>query len=245
MSHHRTKAETKQQKIDEKMERASAALEATRYFECERLCAEALRSAHSLHDFDRMARILLPLEEARRQKRLAALDADRFEVLKSISPDLKLKPGCYMLEPPDCVGVDGRAMREMANAQEVPALIVVREPLTKAGLWPLVSVGPVTVRVRTKPSKGLTPEWFADALEALGDVSLEAVDWTAPAEIVVGELAQRLETTPDHDLMHQRLGDACRAALKDLLDTGGKRRGRKAKPPIDPADELDASESRN
>lgn len=244
MTPHKTKAETKQQKIDEKMERASAALEATRYFECERLCAEALRSAHSLHDFDRMARILMPLEESRRQKRLAALDADRIELLKSISPDLKLKPGCYMLEPPNCVGVDGRALREMANAQEVPALIVVREPLTQAGLWPLVAVGPVTVRVRTKPSKGLTPEWFADALEALGEVSLEAVDWTAPAEIVVGELAQRLETTPEHDLMHQRLADACRAALRDQLESGGKRKGRKAKPPADPADELDAPNAR-
>ncbi|MBL0920633.1 MAG: hypothetical protein IBJ10_00735 [Phycisphaerales bacterium] len=236
MSAPKTKAETKQQKIDEKMERASEALEATRYFECERLCIEALRSAHSLHDFDRMARILMPLEESRRQKRLAALDADRVEVLKALSPELKLRPGCYMLEPPDCVGVDGRALREMANAQEVPVLVVVREPLTRAGLWPLVAVGPVTVRVRTRPSKGLTPEWFADALEALGDVSLEAVDWTAPSDITVGELVDRLETCPEHDLLHQRLADACRAALKELLEAGSKRRTRKAKPPIDPED---------
>lgn len=239
MTAQKTKAETKQQKIDEKMERASAALEATRYFECERLCVEALRAAHSLHDFDRMARILMPLEETRRQKRLAALDAGRLETLQRLSPDLKIKPGCYMLEPPDCVGVDGRALRDMANAQEVPILVVVREPLTRGGLWPLVAVGPVTIRVKTKPSKGLTPEWFADALEALGDVSLEAVDWTAPADITVADLANRLETTPEHDLMHQRLADTCRAALKDLLDSGGKRRGRKAKPPLDPADEAE------
>jgi hypothetical protein len=233
----KTRAETKQQKIDEKMERASAALEATRYFECERLCMEALRSAHSLHDFERMARIVLPLEEARRQKRLAALDAERVQVITSISPEMKIRAGCYLLEPPQCVGVDGRALRELANSQETPTLIVVREPLTRAGLWPLVAVGPITVRVKTKPSKKLTPEWFADALEALGDVALESVDWTTPPDILVGELVDRLEATPDHDELHQRLGEAARAALQDQLDSGGRRRARKAKPPMDPLDE--------
>ncbi len=245
MSASKTKAETKQQKIDEKMERASAALEAMRYFECERLCMESLRSAHSLHDFERMARIVLPLEEARRQKRLAALDADRVEVIKSLAPEMKITPGCYMLEPPHCVGVDGRALRETANAREIPVMVVVREPLTQAGLWPLVSVGPTTVRVKTKPSKKLTPEWFADALEALGDVSLESVDWTAPADILVGELVARLETTPDHDEMHQKLGDACRDAMREAIEHGGRRRTRKAKPPEDPLDAEGAEDDGN
>jgi hypothetical protein len=56
----------------------------------------------------------------------------------------------YLLSPPR-VGVDGRLMRETALRQEVPIVIIVREPTTKAGLWPIVAVGPVTVRARLAP----------------------------------------------------------------------------------------------
>src|SRR5689334_10244420 len=64
-----------QTQIDRMMERASTALEAMRYFEAERLASTALRRAHAAADFERMARILLPLQEARRQKRQLAVDS--------------------------------------------------------------------------------------------------------------------------------------------------------------------------
>jgi hypothetical protein len=56
----------------------------------------------------------------------------------------------YLLSPPR-VGVDGRVLREAATQKQVPVVIVVREPATKAGLWPVVAVGPVTVRARVAP----------------------------------------------------------------------------------------------
>ncbi|MBL8763435.1 MAG: hypothetical protein JNM07_04115 [Phycisphaerae bacterium] len=134
--------------IDALMERASNELVGRRYAEAEELALEALRMAHADSDFERMARILLPLQEARRQLRDLAFDSG---AVRSVNGELPLqedlRTGCYLIEPPR-VGVDGRVLRERAARARVPVIVVVREPVTRDGLWPLVAVGPATVRVK-------------------------------------------------------------------------------------------------
>lgn len=139
-------------RIDALMEQASAALVKRHYFECEQLAAGALRKAHALQDYDRMARILMPLQESRRMKRDMAFDAHKaFMVTDEIPTGKRLVAGCYLVAPPR-VGVDGRALREHADQNEVPVIVLVREPTTRDGLWPIVSVGPVTVRTKVMPA---------------------------------------------------------------------------------------------
>lgn len=138
-------------RIDELMETASTALVARRYFDSERAAAEALALAFGHHDYERMARIVMPLLEARRQKRDAALDSGRVFVIREALPEAaRMSPGCYLLVPPR-VGLDGRLLRDQANAAGVPALVLVREPTTRTGHWPMVALGPVTVRARVTP----------------------------------------------------------------------------------------------
>src|SRR5690606_17570305 len=60
--------------LDDIMERASRSLAAMDYLTCERLCVEALAAARRAQDWSYYARILLPLQEARRQRRLIAAD---------------------------------------------------------------------------------------------------------------------------------------------------------------------------
>lgn len=134
------------------MEQASVALTEGKYFETEELCIEALRRARGIADFDRIARISLPLQEARRQKRDLAYDAAVekgavFRVDGEPPAGKALVPGCYLVEPPR-VGVDGRVLRENADAKRTPIIVVVREPQSRDGLWPIVAVGPVTVRTK-------------------------------------------------------------------------------------------------
>jgi hypothetical protein len=137
--------------IDQAMESASVSLVAGRYFECERLCVEALDAAHRSHDYERMSRILLPLQEARRQKRDLARDAGTVTVIDSVLPAPgELKPGFYFVRPPR-VGLDGRLLREIGDKAEVPIVVVVREPTTRTGLCPVVALGPVTLRTRVPP----------------------------------------------------------------------------------------------
>lgn len=223
------------------MEQASQALVARDYFETERLAASALRKAHALSDYDRMARILMPLQEARRQKRDLAFDAGKVALINSVLPEGRdLHAGCYLVAPPR-VGVDGRTLREMADQKKVATIVIVREPTSRDGLWPLVAVGPVTLRAKVpppdptpppppaKPAKktakaggaaGATPgqdlpprEWFIEACEALGDAAIEAVAETLPAATRVDHLMERLEALPDHEKLHQRLAEAARQAL--------------------------------
>lgn len=144
-----------QSRIDTLMERASVALVARRYFETEELCVEALRRARGIADFDRIARIALPLQEARRQKRDLAFDAavtlgSVFRIDGELPAGRAIVPGCYLVEPPR-VGVDGRILREAADARQTPVIVVVREPQSRDGLWPIVAVGPVTVRTKVAP----------------------------------------------------------------------------------------------
>lgn len=231
-------------KIDELMDRASKALVATHYFECEDVSLVALRQAHAIRDFDRMARILMPLQEARRQKRLMAADAGA--VTEVLRPDalIDLQPGSYLLKAPGCVGMDGRLLRDLANRERIPVNIVVHEPLTMTKEWPIVAVGPVTVRVRVPPAAApepaptlpkktrgkarpggpepdaapalnlLTPEWFLRTLDLLG---LGAMRFAAAptATARVDQLMQCLETVPEHELLHQTLADTCRDAMKE------------------------------
>ncbi len=170
------------------MERASRALERTRYFEAESACKDALRKAYAASDFERIARIVLPLQEARRQKRQLAVDSGRRIVISEMrSLGDEIQPGCYLFQPP-LIGADTRNFRETADGQGVPVLALCREPMTKDGKWPVVAVGQVTLRTRVDPpmplarvEKSVTKDgydgfeppsaaWFEAAAEAIGDV---------------------------------------------------------------------------
>lgn len=248
-------------KIDALMEQAGAALIKRRYFECERCAAAALRKAHAIGDHERMARILLPLQESRRLKRELAADTGKvFVICEGELPQSgQIKSGCYLVAPPR-VGVDGRAIREMADEAEIPVIVVVREPTTRDGLCPVVSIGPVTIRAKVpqpapaaparktskksakpevRPAGATAPqapgvEWFLATNEALGDAAIALVPPNLPAANRVDLLLDRLEALPDHEKLHQRLMEACRDALREPP--------RKRRPMLDEFGDLDQDE---
>lgn len=133
------------------MEQASQHLIHRRYFEAEQACVEAMRRAQAVRDYDRLARIVLPLQEARRQKRDLAVDSGNVFMIAGDMPDPDhLAAGCYLIAPPR-VGVDGRLLREAADRRRIPVIVTVREPTTRDGLWPIVAVGPTTLRTKVPP----------------------------------------------------------------------------------------------
>lgn len=214
-------------RIDETMERASEALARTEYFEAESLCLRALYMAHRAEDFERMARICLPLQEARRQKRLMAIDAGRvFVVSRPEDVPRGLVAGRYLVQPP-MIGADARTLRELADRHRVPALVLCREPTTKAGLWPMVAVGPQTIRAKVlPPSDTGAPHaaWFEMAAEALGDAAIARLKPDDPPQWRIDDLLEFLDAHPDHEKLHQRLEEACRAAVGAPEPTGRRRR---------------------
>jgi hypothetical protein len=206
------------------MERASQALIDMDYFTCERLALQALEKSRAKHDYERIARILMPLQEARRQKRLAAIDSGHL-LQTSKGEDLAEvpTPGCYVLEPL-LVGADGRNLRERADEAGVPIFVVVREPVTATGQWPIVMIGPITVRTRVAPPKDDTAniQWMLTASEALGDEAISNVKDTLDPGPLAEALLDRLGTCPEHEKLHQACAEACKAAAKAKAEASSK-----------------------
>lgn len=210
--------------IDELMERASLALEATDYFEAERLSLQAIDHALRLFDFGRIARICLPLQESRRQRRHLAMDAGRvFIVRDRIPKPAQLEAGCYLIEPP-LLGIDARTLRLSGERRKVPMIVVAREPLCKSGprvgKWPIVGVGTgpkftTSVRIYVDPPATTpAPDWFLATNELLGDEAiLKAVK--APAAWRVEDLIHYLDAHPDHEKLHQALAAAATSAANE------------------------------
>lgn len=205
------------QQIDDLMEEASQALAATRYFEAERLAVEALGRARSAQDFPRLARILLPLQEARRQRYQQALDVDREVVIidEPFDEEHVVEPGLYLIQPP-MVGADARRLRMLAQQQEVPIAVICREPTTLLGMCPIVTIAPgTTVRMKVDlPDDEEAPDhaWFAETMEELGDFAVDAVDAGLAPIKRLDLLLGRLEAIPEHERLHQATAEVCQEA---------------------------------
>lgn len=231
-------------RIDSLMERASQALVRTDYAACEKNAREALRIAHAARDYERMTRIVLPLLEARRQKRQKAQDAKRITSINSMAEleGKELKPGCYLLNPPGCVGVDGRALRARADEEGVPVIVIVHEPITRTKEWPIVALGPTTIRARVEPAKAKpTVDWFLNAIDALGDAALASVDAASPPQRV-DQLMACLETIGDHEGLHRALADECHDAMHWTPPPRSAKRAAAKQQPQTDADEPEADE---
>lgn len=216
------------------MERASAALARTEYFEAEVLCLKAMKSALRTRDFDRMARICMPLQEARRQLRHMATDTGRVTLVTApLRASETYEPGCYLVAPP-MVGIDARQVRELLTRKKVPALVLCREPTTSAGQWPVVAVAhsdaapfPPVVRVRINaPASGHADvAWLLAAQEALGDAAIAKVNPRWPADHRVEDLLEWLDAVPDHEKLSQALRATCAEALSAPATIKPRRRG--------------------
>lgn len=226
--------------IDKLMEEASEALLALEYFAALKLCRRALERARTADDFERMARIVLPLQEARRQIRQLACDAGpRRLVTQRLKPS-EMQPGLYLCQVP-MIAAEARDVRELAESKSIPAMVLCREPMTRGGKWPIAAVtkgglvDTVTIRVQVTPPAGVrathdqpgatitrddntavpNATWFEAAAEVLGDAAIARVKPDLPASWRVDELMLYLEAIPDHEKLHQRLAEACRDAARE------------------------------
>lgn len=197
------------------MDDASAALAETKYCDAERIANEALHAAFEIEDFERMARICMPLLEARRQKRLLAIDSGNFVRLSDVeSIPTEPKPGCYLFEPM-LVAADARNYRELADQEGVPVFVLALEPVTQLGDWPVAMIGPVTLRTKVDPPQTDDPDvtWMQAASEQLGDDVLLSVDQDDAPASRIQDLLEIVSTLRDHERVHQALASACKDAM--------------------------------
>lgn len=208
--------------IDALMEQAEAAMARTQWFEAERIAEKAMRLARQGADFERMARIVLPLQEARRQRYQLALDVGTITIIDaSVTEETTVEEGCYLVRPPQ-VGADARRLRLAALQQEIPVAVVCREPLTMLKLCPVVAIGPgVTVRTKVDPpddADAPTLDWFVNAMEELGDAAVDELDPQMATLKRLDALLGRVEAIPDHEGLHHALAETCRIAAREAAE---------------------------
>lgn len=225
------------------MERASQALSHLDYLTCEAYCLEALQRARAHEDWDYYARILLPLQEARRQRRMIAADGViRLGTARLEQPVEdwlgQLKTGCIVVSHPH-KAEHARTLADEAQRQRRHVEVLFAANPIDDDTWTLRSyAGPEVTALVPAPPKpwrdlwlapGERPraddeddeqitdavtepsDWFIRATEALGDAAIDKV--TAPEGSLdrIEQLEAMLQVVTDHELLHQRLGDAARA----------------------------------
>lgn len=216
------------------MERASQALVAMDYLTCESLCVEALAEARRAQQWDTYARILMPLQESRRQRRMIAAEGAVRLGTGGLSGDASSWLGghtaaCIVVTHPHHAA-SARALHDAARRDRLHVEVLYADNTTDADTWRLTSfAGPAVVcEVAAPPADwrdkwiGHTAsdrvkqpaDWFIDATEALGDAALEQVATLTGSVERIDELEARLAAADDHEILHQRLAEAARAAAQ-------------------------------
>ena len=216
----RMNASPRHEKVDEIMERAEAALRRSQWFEAERLAHRAVELARAQEDFALLARVALPLQEARRQRVQEAVGTKKLFVLDAdITEEMPIKVGCYLVQPP-AVGADARRLRLAALRREIPVAVICREPRSRLGQCPVVAIGQMTVRARIDPPKDWDKpdlKWFLGAMEELGDAAIQMLDTGMELDRQVDFLMAALDAVPDHEKLHQALAAVCKEAAKGFV----------------------------
>ncbi len=214
------------------MHEASAKLVDMDYLGCEALCLEALAAARGARDWSLYARVVMPLQEARRQRRMIAADAA--VQLGSAEGDEpageSVGAGCVVLTRPRSAD-DAQALLQTARNTGEHLEVLWADNDADAARWTLrsfegpavcceVDAPPATLRNRPRQpddalGTGVTPRhWFVSASEALGDAALAAVDAPPGTEARVDQLEAYITACGDHELLHQALADAAGALVK-------------------------------
>ena len=196
---------------------AERAMKEARWFDAERDALAALDSAIQSGNHELAADATLPLQEARRQRMLMAIDASNGtpNVLDQVETELEsVDPGVHLLVP-HAVAADARRMRIVGLQTGVPVLAVCREPLTSAGQVPIVAIGEVTIRAYVDPPEdpdAHSMEWTLAAMESLGDTAIERALESTKSSDRITALRNALDSIPEHEKLHQALADALRSA---------------------------------
>lgn len=210
--------------LDDALLNAKSSLKSGDPFRAAELALKALRDARSKRSFEAMAAVLPVLRDARSAIRDAAINAKKIYRIDTWAETDTPEPGLWLVEPP-AVGADGRALRDHATRERIPALVVIREPETRDGRWPVVMIGPATTRAKVAPPPNdkPSPGWMLSALDALAQSAIESVDGSAP-ETRVNQLLDRLETIPEAEAIYNELARACLEAAAAHADAESRRR---------------------
>jgi len=194
--------------IEELVRKATEAIESQSWFDAESTAMKAMSSCRARSDWHSMINLAEILRDARRGRRGSSLVKGAVRILdEDIPEDMEFSSGRYLIQPPR-VGADARRVRLQCLEDEIPVLVLCREPTTSTGLIPIVAIAPGTDQ--RKPTAG----WFQSSLDALAQAALDRIDPEQEVERRIDAILGCLDAVPDSDDLHDLLGSACKEALE-------------------------------
>ena len=188
--------------LDRIMLEASESLVRMDYLSCERLCLEALRLARDAGDWSYYCRILMPLQESRRQRRMIASEGTiRLGTGALRGPAAawleQFKSGCVVVTKP-FAPQDASQLLEAARAARRHVEVLYCDNDVDATWWTLRSfTGPQVQRPVEAPPAAWVEKWLAPmghGETTAGDTSdtgsgQTAADWFIAATELLGDSA--------------------------------------------------------
>jgi len=219
--------------LDEIMQRATLAIENMDYLSCEADCLMALGAARAADDWAYYGRVLMPLQEARRQRRMIAAEgtirlgtSDLDGPITALSD--RIASGCIVVTHPFTAS-DVLQLQQKVRADRRHIEVLYADNAAAANRWTLRGfAGPDVHCLIDAPAKAWIDRWFSptdievappprpsgwfiDATEAIGDLAVSQVDSPLGTPQRVAALESRLAVMTDHEILHQRLWEAARA----------------------------------
>lgn len=226
------------QELNSLMDRASKALVDRRYLLGEALCLQALEMARTFPDWDYYARIVLPLQECRRHRRMIASEGEvrlGCSTLQNPAEMLAQHPtGCLLLTYP-WSREQARQLARLARMQNQYFIVLWANSQVGDSLWMIqpfqggnqtqislpappadwrdrwIQPAEKPAAAKSMPSTMRPADWFIDASERQGDALLASLSAPLDSPSSLLELSQLVEAACDHEILHQRLAEAARA----------------------------------
>lgn len=218
--------------LDQVMEQASQALAEMSYLRCERLCEQAMTMAVDAGRWTYASRILLPLQESRRQRRMIAADGvirlgtadvDRASLSQWVWSWIEQhQAGCLAVDVSDGLNLE-TIRKQIRDAGFYVELLGIEA--RGQDRWTIcVGHGPDSIRCEVgAPQASMMDQdvadcdehmqaagWFLEALELLGDAAYASMKTRVDALQRVAALQRAVTMVGDHELLHQHLGAAMR-----------------------------------
>ncbi len=228
--------------LDQQMEEASEALARMDYLGCEELCERALAQARQAGDWAYYGRILLPLQECRRQRRMIAAEGTiRLGTGgQGGGPAIWLEhlaAGCLVITHPHTRSEASRLLADVRR-RRLHVEIMFADSHTDDDSWRITThQGPAISIDLPAPVAKVRDHWLMSAThpgkeEPATDAETDraaAADWFIDASEKLGDallyqveaiggieriaaLESCIEAAPDHELLHQALADAAKTA---------------------------------
>jgi len=217
--------------LDTLMETASEALARMDYLVCEQLCQQALAIARSRHHWDYYARILLPLQEARRQRRMIAAEG----VVRLGTDNLgsnpvlwlrRLNAGCMVVTKPHTCK-DAVELAQAVRRQSLCVEVLWADNPASDRCWTLRSfAGPNISYVIPAPPAPWVNTWMApdtpdrpiqtaSSQASQNPGAPQPVDWFLEACEALGDAALEQVQTPVGNPRRVRLLERCLQVVTD------------------------------